>query len=169
MSDAIKVIVIMGVAGAGKTLVGRTLADTLGWHFEEADDYHSAANKAKMARGEGLTDVDRKPWLASLESFICETIERGDHAVLACSALKESYRLALVPPEAPPAAVKFVYLDVPPAVLEERLRSRTGHYAGPSLLPSQLATLEKPRDALWVDGTRPVPEIIDSIRTDLGV
>lgn len=164
VSDAIRVIVVMGVAGAGKTVVGRALATALEWSFEEGDDYHSKANKEKMARGEGLTDADRAPWLAAIERFIAKTVHAREHAVLACSALKAAYRVALVPPEAPPGAVRFVYLDVPPNVLDERLRERRGHFAGPSLLASQLATLEKPRDALWVDGTRPIPEIVQSIR-----
>jgi gluconokinase len=167
--SAIRVIVVMGVAGAGKTEVGRALAGAIGWRFEEGDDYHSRANKEKMARGEGLTDEDRAPWLAALQAFVAGTIARDGPAVLACSALKESYRAALVPPDAPSGAVRFVYLDVPRDVLESRLRDRKGHYAGVSLLDSQLATLEKPRDAVWMDGTCPVSEIVESIRTALGV
>ena len=165
----LRVIVVMGVAGAGKTEVGRALATAIGWPFEEADDYHTTANKEKMARGEGLTDADRAPWLAALEAFVAGTVERDARAVLACSVLKEKYRAALIPPNAPRGAVRFVYLDVPRDVLETRLRDRHGHFAGPTLLDSQLATLEKPRDAVWIDGTRPVPEIVQTIRPALGV
>lgn len=162
-------IVIMGVSGAGKTVVGQALASALQWPFDEGDDYHSAANIAKMSHGEGLTDADRAPWLAALHDLIEATIERGDCAVLACSALREAYRTALVPADASRDEVPFVYLDVPPSVLEERLRGRHGHFAGPSLLESQLATLEKPRDALWIDGTLPIPEIVQRIRAALGI
>ena len=160
---------MMGVAGAGKTVAGRAIASTIGWRFADADDYHSEANKAKMARGEGLTDADRGPWLAELRRLIADSIQRDDRLVVACSALKETYRWDLVPPTAPDGAVRFVYLDVPEDVLRERLSERHGHYAGPSLLASQLATLEKPHDALWVDGTCPVEEIVRRVRTELGV
>lgn len=159
----------MGVAGAGKTVVGRALAESLGWRFEDADDRHTPENKARMARGEGLTDAERGPWLAELEAFIAAMIAQDRRVVLACSALKEAYRAALVPPDAPAGAVRFVYLDVPRDVLDQRLRSRHGHYAGPSLLDSQLATLEEPRDAIRMDGTLPIPEIVDGIRVALGV
>jgi gluconokinase len=115
------VIVVMGVAGAGKTLVGKTLARAIGWAFYDADDFHSRANIEKMSRGEPLTDDDRRPWLAAMRVTIAGVIERADHGVLACSALKEWYRRALVPEDAPPGAVRFVYLDVPESVLHGRL------------------------------------------------
>lgn len=155
-------VVVMGVAGAGKTTVGRALAESLGWLFLEADDLHPDANRAKMARGEGLTDEDREPWLAALEARL--EAHRGESLVLACSALRESHRARL----ARARAVRFVYLDVPPEVLRERLARRRGHYAGISLLPSQLATLEPPADAIRVDGTRPVGELVATLRGALG-
>jgi gluconokinase len=163
------VIVVMGVAGAGKTLVGKTLARAIGWAFYDADDFHSRANIEKMSRGEPLTDDDRRPWLAAMRVTIAGVIERADHGVLACSALKEWYRRALVPEDAPPGAVRFVYLDVPASVLHDRLARRTGHFAPPELLPSQLKTLEPPVDAVWEDGTRSPDDIVRSARASLGV
>jgi len=158
----------MGVAGAGKTTVGRELAAAIAWEFHDADDFHSAENIAKMHRGEGLTDADRQPWLEALRRLIASVIREGRHAVLACSALKHAYRLILIPEGIPAPAIRFVYLDVPPRELERRLESRH-HYAGPSLLASQLATLEKPKDAIWIDGTRPVAVEVQTIRSALGV
>jgi gluconokinase len=163
------VIVVMGVAGAGKTLVGKTLARAIGWAYYDADDFHSRANIEKMSRGQGLTDADRRPWLDAMRSVIAGIIDRGEHGVLSCSALKEWYRRALVPEEAPARAVQFVYLDVPEPVLRERLARRKGHFAPPELLPSQLQTLEPPVDALWEDGTRTPDDIVRSVRDKLGV
>ena len=166
---ATNVVVVMGVAGAGKTLVGKMLARAVGWRFYDADEFHSRANIEKMSRGEGLTDEDRRPWLAAMRTVIAGIIDRGEHGVLACSALKEWYRRALVPEEAPAKAVQFVYLDVPEPVLRERLAMRKHHFAPPELLPSQLQTLEPPKDAVWQDGTKSPDEIVRSIRTILGV
>ena len=160
-------IVVMGVAAAGKTHLGKKLAAATGWAFYDADDYHSAKNKAKMHAGHGLTDADRRPWLAALRKLVAGVIARRGHAILACSALKQAYRDALTPPNAPRGAVRFVYLDVPRAVLEKRLEKRVRehrHFAGPSLLDSQLATLEKPLDALWLDGTRPRRKLVETVR-----
>jgi len=164
----VHVIVVMGVAGAGKTTVGRELAEAIGWEFHDADDFHSAENIAKMHRGEGLTDADRQPWLEALARLVPARLEEGRHAVLACSALKHAYRVVLIPDGVPASAIRFVYLDVPPEELERRLELRH-HYAGPSLLESQLATLEKPKDAVWIDGTQPVSAEIAAIRSSLGL
>ncbi len=164
-----RVVIVMGVAGAGKTLVGSTLARTLGWSFYDADDYHSAENVAKMHHGIGLTDADRAPWLATLRDLIDHVIRDGRSAVLACSALKEAYRETLTPADAPAGTVRFVYLDVPADVLRERLEHRAHHYAPPELLGSQLATLEPPRDAIRVDGTLPPDAIVRAARAALGV
>lgn len=158
----------MGVAGAGKTTVGRELAEAIGWEFHDADDFHSAENIAKMHRGEGLTDVDRQPWLESLRRLIAAIVREGRHAVLACSALKQAYRDMLIPEGIPATAIRFAYLDVPPEELEKRLENRH-HFAPPALLSSQLATLEAPKDAVWVDGTRPVSAEVKSIREALGL
>lgn len=157
----------MGVSGAGKTEVGRALAASLHWRFVDADEYHSAANREKMHRGQGLTDADRAPWLATLRGLLTTALARREHVVLACSALKQTYRETLTPAGATPDEVRFVYLDVPAGVLRERLKNRKHHFAGPELLDSQLATLEKPRDAIWVDGSKPVDEVAAIARQEL--
>jgi gluconokinase len=135
--------VVMGVSGAGKTTVGRLLARRLGSEFLDADDFHSPANRAKMASGVALSDVDRAPWLEALAGALEARARAGRSAVLACSALKRSYRDRLrVGP-----AVRFVYLRVAIDVLRRRLAQRTGHYFRPELLTSQLEVLEEPSDA----------------------
>ena len=159
------VILLMGVAGAGKTTVGELLASELGWSFEDADDYHSAANVQKMRNGQALTDEDRAPWLKQLRALISGWLAAEKNTVLACSALKRCYRAELrVSPE-----VHFVYLQVAPQVLRERLRARRGHYMTEAMLASQLAALEEPKDAMVVDGARPVTEVVDEIRAGLGL
>ncbi|GAB5536988.1 MAG: gluconokinase [Rubricoccaceae bacterium] len=155
----IRVLILMGVSGAGKTTVGRALADRLGWAFEDADAYHSAEALAAMARGQGLTDADRAPWLERLQGVIRQRVAEGPKTVLACSALKAAYRTAL---GAELGAVRVIWLDAPPDLLAERLRQREGHTVGPSLLPSQLDTLEPPSQALRLDASRPVHELVDA-------
>lgn len=159
----LNVIVVMGVSGAGKTYVGQALADSLAWPFHEGDAYHSTANIEKMAHGIPLTDADRWPWLDAIHELIATTVASASHAIVACSALKHDYRVRLSE-GFPEDAVRFVFLDVPPQVLLERVRHRKGHFVPPELLPSQLATLEIPRTALRVDGTLPVDEIVRLIR-----
>lgn len=151
----------MGVSGAGKTTVGRALASRLGWQFIEGDDFHPAANIQAMAGGHPLTDADRAPWLAAIRARIEQIMQAGDHAVIACSALKHAYRRILAGKD--PDAVRFVQLDVPREVLEERLARRHGHFMPASLLDSQLATLEGSTTALRVDGTQPVESLVDQI------
>jgi gluconokinase len=165
----LRVIVVMGVSGAGKTTVGIPLAASLGWPFYDADDFHSVENIAKMHRGEGLTDDDRRPWLTALCALIHRVVTHGEHAVLACSALKQWYREALVPPDVDPNAIQFVYLDVPEEVLRQRLAARVGHFAPPALVGSQLATLEEPMDAVRIEGTLPVDSIVRAVRASLTV
>jgi gluconokinase len=133
------VVIVMGVAGSGKTTVGGALADKLGWQFADADDLHPPENKDKISRGIALTDADRAPWLAAMRSAIVEWNAAGENVVLACSALKRSYR-----DELRVGRVRFVYLKGDPALLLERLRSRHGHFADEKILASQLATLEEP-------------------------
>jgi gluconokinase len=163
------VIVVMGVAGAGKTTVGRQLAQAIGWEFHDADEFHSPENIAKMHRGEALTDDDRRPWLATISALIETIVREGRRAVLACSALKQSYREALVPQGVPAAAVRFAYLDVPANELRRRLTERANHFAPPELLASQLATLEAPRGAVWIDGTCSVEDEVRTIREAFGL
>lgn len=164
----VHVIVVMGVAGAGKTTVGQALAQSLGWQFHDADEFHPRANIVKMSENHPLTDDDRRPWLQALCALIDGIVSRNEHGVLACSALKQWYRDVLVPKNAPIGAVRFVHLDVPVDELRRRLATRH-HYFKPELLGSQLETLEPPRDALIVDGTRPVDEILDHVRIALGL
>ena len=155
-----RVAVVMGVSGAGKTAVGEALAQRLGWRFLDADDLHSEAARAKMARGDGLTDADRAPWLARVRAALVPYLGGGGPGlVVACSALKASYRDALARPDEP---VRFLWLDVPAEVLRARLAAREGHFAGASLLPSQLAALEPPGgpQTVRLDGARPLQEVV---------
>jgi gluconokinase len=161
----VRIIIVMGVSGAGKTTVGRALAARLGWPFIEGDDFHPAANIAVMAAGHALTDADRAPWLAALRKRIEEILRANEQGVIACSALKHSYRRELVGKD--DRSVRLVQLEVPEAVLRERLEHRHGHYMPASLLQSQLATLEASSSALHVDGTKPVQRIVDDIVRDL--
>jgi gluconokinase len=166
------VIVVMGVAGAGKTTVGRALAASLGRAFHDADDFHPAANVARMRAGIALTDADRAPWLDALRALVARCLTDGTPAVLACSALREAYRSALVPVGAAPRAVRFVFLDVTPATAERRLAARANHYMPASLLDSQFATLEAPtelsRAALRVDAEWPVDAVVAEVRQAFG-
>jgi len=160
------VVVVMGAAGAGKTTVGRALAAAAGWPFVEGDDYHSAAAVEKIRSGVGLTDADRAPWLAALHGVIAEALDRREHRVIACSALRERYRDAL---GGGLRRVRFVFLNANEATLRRRLETRPGHFAGPSILRSQLAELEEPRDAIAVDAARPVDDIVADVRYELGL
>jgi gluconokinase len=157
------VIVLMGVAGAGKTTIGQLLAAQLHWFFADADAYHSPANVAKMRAGVPLTDEEREPWLETLRTLISGWIASGQNAVLACSALKHSYRERLrVGTE-----TQFVYLKVSPEILRERLRARHGHYMTEKMLASQLATLEEPQHAIAVNGDGTPAEIVSEILASL--
>jgi carbohydrate kinase (thermoresistant glucokinase family) len=131
----------MGVAGSGKSTVGGLVAGRLGWDIGEGDDLHPAENVAKMASGHPLTDDDRWPWLARVAAWIDQHIAAGRPGVITCSALKHSYRDVLRRP-----AVTFVWLDGPRELLAARLASRHGHFMPPTLLDSQFATLEPPRE-----------------------
>jgi carbohydrate kinase (thermoresistant glucokinase family) len=147
-------IVLMGVAGSGKTTIGRIVAARLGAPFVDADDLHSAAAKAQMHAGHPLDDAERAPWLVRVRAAVAAV---GDGAVvLACSALKHEYRDALrdgVP------SLTFIDLDVDADTLARRLAARRGHFAGPELLPSQLATLELGDDVVRVDATGTPDEV----------
>lgn len=160
------VIILMGVSGAGKTTVGKRLAEALGWRFLEGDDFHPPANVAKMAAGIPLTDEDRMPWLQRLRGLVAEVLARGEDAVLACSALKRTYRQLLT---VDPARVRWVYLWAPREVIASRLAARTGHFMPLTLLGSQWETLETPEDALQVDVTPGPDEVVATIRARLGV
>jgi gluconokinase len=161
-----RVLLIMGVAGSGKTTVGRTLADSLGWRFTDADDLHPPANIAKLSAGTALTDADRAPWLAAVRAHIDAQLAAKDPTVLACSALKESYRTQLL---ADPDRVSLVYLHGTREQLAARLNARTGHFAPPALLASQLASLEEPRDALTLNIAASPVELAADIRRHFGL
>ena len=158
------VIIMMGVTGAGKTTVGRRLAETLGWRFHDADDFHPEANKAKMNAGVPLTDDDRWPWLHALRAVIEQALADGAGAVVTCSALKRAYRDVL---SGGLDGVRYVHLTGDSRVLAKRLAGRRGHFMNPALLDSQLATLEAPEDALDVDLALPPDEQVAVIRAAL--
>jgi gluconokinase len=159
------IVIVMGVVGSGKTTVGRLLAEQLGWGFADADDFHSASNVEKIRRGIALDDDDRRPWLGSLRAAINGWIAEKRNFVLACSALKRSYRRELsVGPD-----VQFVYLKGSAELIAQRLRSRHGHFAGEQILASQFADLEEPEDAVTVEIAMTPEQIVSEIREKLGL
>ena len=160
------VIVLMGVAGSGKTTIGRQLAAELGWVFADADQFHPPANVAKMSAGQPLDDTDRAPWLAAIRTYIDRQLAEGHGAVVTCSALKENYRTVLL---GDPAQVKLVYLKGSREVLWSRISSRLGHFMKPAMLDSQLATLEEPAQALVVDIAQSPGQILAAIRRGLSL
>lgn len=155
----------MGVCGCGKTTVGEALAREIGCRFLDADDFHPQANVDKMAGGIPLTDEDRWPWLDIIVRELAQILARGEHAVLACSALKEAYRERLKRA----GDVRIVYLKGDQATIAARLASRQHKYMPPTLLPSQFAALEEPADALVVDIREPVAMQVARIREGFGV
>lgn len=154
----------MGPAASGKTTVGSLLAERLGWPYFDGDDFHSQANLDKMRGGTVLSDADRLPWLERLRELIAGCLDRGESAVLACSALRESYRRTLAGND---PRVRFVYLQADPELLAERLEKRTGHFFTRPLLEGQLSTLEAPADAITVDASRTPEEIVREVRAHL--
>jgi len=157
------IVVVMGVCGCGKTTVGRVVAEEAGWPFLDADDFHPAANVAKMRAGTPLTDDDRWPWLERLADEMTAINARGGHAVLACSALRQAYRDRMMRA----GDVRFVHLKGDRKTIAPRLAGRAGHYMPATLLDSQLATLEEPRNAIVVDIRLSVPEQAASIAAAL--
>ncbi len=154
------VIMVMGVSGSGKSTVGRALAEALGSEFIDADAYHSPANIERMHEGIPLDDAARQPWLLLVRGAVLDRLKAGRRLVFACSALKAAYRHTLL--DGVDGAV-VVYLQVDRAVLEERLRTRHGHFMPVSLLDSQLADLEPPAGAIIVDEGQPLPDVIGEI------
>lgn len=155
----------MGVSGCGKSTVATALAQALRVEFVEGDAFHPPQNVARMAAGVALTDADRAPWLRALAAHIAQAASRG--VVVSCSALKRAYRDTL----RGGGAVRFVWLDAPRAQIEARLAGRTGHYMPPSLLASQLATLEAPQPdeaAIRIDATQSVAAIVAEALARLG-
>lgn len=161
------VLVVMGVSGCGKSTVGAALAQALRVEFVEGDAFHPPDNVARMAAGIPLTDADRAGWLHALAAHLAQAAPRG--VVVSCSALKRAYRDIL---RGRQSVVRFVWLDLPRAQLESRLSTRTGHYMPPSLLDSQLATLEPPQadeDAIRIDASRPVATLVAEALARLGL
>lgn len=155
----------MGVVGAGKTTIGKLLAAQLGWEFADADHFHPQANVEKIRHGIALTDLDREPWLDSLRAAITQWIDELHDVVLACSALKRTYRAKLNVG----AEVRFVYLKGSAALIAERLHARHGHFATDSILASQFADLEEPEDALTVDISHSPEQVVVDVRKELGL
>lgn len=161
------VLILMGVSGSGKTTIGRALSSRFGWAFLDADDLHPPDNVAKMRRGVGLDDGDRAPWLAAVRARIEEWRTEGERAAVACSALKRAYRNVLRVDD----GVGFVYLRTPIETLASRLARRERHYAGPSLLDSQLRDLEEPSpdEALVVDASLSVDAVVARVEAALAL
>ena len=161
-----KIILIMGVAGSGKSTIGRRLAAELGWPYHEADDFHSAANKEKMSRGIPLDDYDRAPWLASIRAAMDDCLGSGQSAVFTCSGLMEKYRRVLM--DGAPG-VSLVYLACDFETSLARVGRRQNHYMKADMVKSQFEALEVPTDALTVDTKLPPDRILAEIRRSLSI
>jgi len=162
------IVIVFGVSAAGKTTIGKLLAEELGWRFYEADDFHSRANIEKMRSGLPLADEDRWPWLNLLREQITRSLAAKEKAVLACSALKRAYRERLRVGD----DVKFVFLRGNYALIERQLRRRRGHFMNPALLQSQFADLEEPEsdeDAITIELGRSPEELVEQIKAKLNL
>jgi len=158
------ITIVMGVSGSGKTTVGQLLAQSLNWDFSDADHFHPSANIEKMSRGIPLEDADRLPWLLQLQAAIDRWLLENKNVVLACSALKASYREMLCRDQ---QRMKIVYLKCSFEVLAARLISRENHYMKADLLLSQLDTLQEPEDAIIIDASQPLELIVRQIKNHL--
>ena len=159
----VQIIVVMGVAGSGKTTVGTRLAEAMHCAYLEGDSLHSAANVEKMSHGIPLTDADRAPWLAAIHARLLDAFRHGESLVVGCSALKRSYRSVL----ADGVPITWVYLKGAPALIRSRLQHRSGHYMKADMLASQFDALEEPSDALIVDVSPPPGVIVERILAEL--
>jgi gluconokinase len=159
------IVVVMGVTGSGKTTIGVLLAQRLGWKFVDADSFHPPANVEKMRQGISLDDADRAPWLRSIRAAMEGWVAEHKNVVLACSALKKSYRdeLDIV------SQTRFVYLKGSYDLIYQRLRQRHGHFASETILAGQFAALEEPEDAITVDIDHSENEIVEEIVRQLGL
>ena len=162
-------LVVMGVSGSGKSTIADKLAERLGWTYEDGDKFHPASNVAKMSAGQPLTDEDRWPWLGAIAKEIDRICEAGEHAVIACSALKRAYRDALVHGR---NDVRIIYLKGTQDLIASRLALRKGHFMPPGLLASQFKTLEPPdlsENPVIVSIDASVEAIVDDIVHKLGL
>jgi gluconokinase len=161
--SAVHALIVMGVAGSGKTTIAQALVERTGWAFTDGDDFHPASNVEKMRSGRPLTDEDRWPWLRTIAAEIDRNREAGGHVVITCSALKRAYRDVLIGRR---TGVRLIFLKGSRDLIDERLRARRGHFMPPELLDSQFATLEEPRrdeSAVVVDVAPAVDAIVDDI------
>ncbi len=159
------IVIVMGTTGSGKTTIGTLLAKRLEWEFVDADDFHPVANVEKMKHGIPLTDADREPWLKALHDKIVQWSAEKRSVVLACSALKQSYRDELWAS----SDVRFVYLRGSYELFSRRVLARKGHFAKQDLLASQFSTLEEPADAITVDASPAPEQIVFEVRRRLGL
>jgi gluconokinase len=157
------IVIVMGVAGSGKSTVGRLLAESTGFDFLDADTLHSPANIARMSAAIPLTDSDRAPWLSAVRERIVEAAARQQNLVVACSALKNAYRTFL----ARGVPVVWTYLKGRPDVFRDRLKRRTGHFMNAALLQSQFDALEEPTDAIVVDAVQRPETIADEVLAEI--
>jgi gluconokinase len=164
-NDHPRAVILMGVAGSGKTAVGKKVAEKLNWTFLDADNFHPPANIEKMKLGIPLNDDDRVPWLQRLHDELQHQLTQRHSVILACSALKESYRNTL---RDHISLLTFVHLDVDAETIRNRLQHRTAHFFPKELMESQFATLEKPKDAVIVDARKPLDAVVDQVIHSLG-
>jgi gluconokinase len=157
------VIVVLGVAGSGKTTVGTMLADALHCQYLEGDSLHSPENIDRMTRGIPLTDSDRGPWLSAIHARMRDFFDRGQDLVVGCSALNEKYRQVL----ARGMAIRWVYLKASPALIRSRLSDRKDHFMKVDMLESQFDALEAPSEAIVVDAGEPPTAIVDRVVSQL--
>ena len=157
------IVVLMGVAGSGKTTIGNILAEAISCPFLDGDLLHSRANVEKMSRGIPLTDADRAPWLSAIHDRMVDACDRGQALVVGCSALKESYRMVL----ADGLPLTWVYLKGSPELIRSRMLHRAGHFMKAGMVDSQFAALEEPSDAFVVDISEPPESIVERILSEL--
>ncbi len=160
------ILILMGVAGSGKTTIGTLLSEAMGWKFFDGDDFHPKDNIERMRRGTALTDTDREVWLDRLHELVRGVNERDESAILAFSALRKIYRERVTDGV---DGVQFVFLNGDAALLERRIKDRKGHYFGADLLESQFETLEEPEGIPTVEVAGTPEEVVSRVRKVLGV
>ena len=160
------IVILMGVAGSGKTTVGRLLAEQLQWEFHDADEFHPKANIENMSRGIALTDAERAPWLGRMRAAIHVWLQKNMNALLTCSCMKAAYRATLLVDR---ARVRFVYLKGSYEMIAQRLSPRREHFMKVDLLKSQFEILEEPTDAVTIDIDESPQDIVGKIRTALQI